>query len=476
MTECFFKYGPSTSYGAQAPCAEYETPPGSEEWQPLGTPAELGEGSAPVPVRSPVSLESGTTYHFQLYAANENNAPGEQVGGGDLTLATPGAQISEVSADQISSGAARINAWIDPKGEATSFHVQYTTQAAFEASGWSGASETAATAVAARRAPPPPTSRPPPAPRPSTNGSNLLTAFATASGEFAVGQAIEGTGLPAKTEIVAIDTVNHRLTLNKAATAGGTTVPLSAGSSVITNLTTTSGRLLSEQDGHRQAIAGAGIAPGTTIVSVIGTEAVLSKPATVAGKAVALTATGPQAVHRQLAGLPPTAPTTPASWPPTRSPSTRPRPAFATYPVATVLPDGRAYEKVTPSHKAGEAIPPPLAVGWGAAATNAARGKLPTLPAQAAPDGEAVLYAGQPFAAGLASGPNQYRSARGPSGWDWQSLSPPTTTGVWQAFSSDLSIGVLEQTEPPLSPEAPSREGKGFANLYRQAQGGALSR
>ena len=79
VTECFFKYGPSTSYGAQAPCAEYETPLGSEEWQPLGTPAELGEGSAPVPVRSPVSLESGTTYHFQLYAANEYNAPGEQV-------------------------------------------------------------------------------------------------------------------------------------------------------------------------------------------------------------------------------------------------------------------------------------------------------------------------------------------------------------------------------------------------------------
>ena len=341
---------------AQAPCAEYETPPGSEEWQPLGTPAELGEGSAPVPVRSPVSLESGTTYHLQLYAANENNAPGEQVGGGDLTLATPGAQISEVSADQISSGAARINAWIDPKGEATSFHVQYTTQAAFEASGWSGASETAATAVPSQSTA---TANLSAATGTATltTGSNLLTAFATASGEFAVGQAIEGTGLPAKTEIVAIDTVNHRLTLNKAATASGTTVPLSAGSSVITNLTTTSGRLLSEQDGHRQAIAGAGIAPGTTIVSVIGTEAVLSKPATAAGKAVALTATGPQAVHRQLTGLAPQSAYRYRVLAPNAEEAASPAEAFATYPLVGPLPDGRGWELVSPAEKTGEVIP-----------------------------------------------------------------------------------------------------------------------
>jgi hypothetical protein len=140
---------------------------------------------------------------------------------------------------------------------------------------------------------------------------------------------------------------------------------------------------------------------------------------------------------------------------------------FATYPTASGLPDNRAYEKVTPTEKAGEAIP--LDPGQNLGGSNT--GQLPginniPLPAQAAPDGSSVLYSGQPFASGLAAVPNQYLSGRGGSGWGWQSLSAPNYTGYWQAFSADLGRGVIYQFDPALSPQAPSREGHAFANLY----------
>ena len=147
---------------------------------------------------------------------------------------------------------------------------------------------------------------------------------------------------------------------------------------------------------------------------------------------------------------------------------------FATYPVATGLLDGRAYEKVSPSQKKGEVVAP-NGQDLGSSCENC----LPAQnglrqPQQVAPDGESILYEGQPFAEGLASRANQYVSRRGPSGWDWRSLSPPTQTGLWQEFSTDLSRGILEQSEPPLSPEAPTAEGRAFANLYLREEGGAF--
>ena len=244
---------------------------------------------------------------------------------------------------------------------------------------------------------------------------------------------------------------------------------------MITNLTTTSGRLLSEQDGHRQAIAGAGIAPGTTIVSVIGTEAVLSKPATVAGKAVALTATGPQAVHRQLTGLAPQSAYRYRVLAANAEEAASPAEAFATYPLVGPLPDGRGWELVSPAEKTGEVIPGNANTGLGGSCVECVPGEnVATMPMQSAPGGEAVLYEGQPFAAGLSSLPNSYLSARGGAGWDWQSLSPAKVLGAWQGFSADLARGVLFQEEPPLSPAAPTRGGHAFANLYLRQADGAL--
>ncbi|MGB7685692.1 MAG: hypothetical protein WBL45_07895, partial [Solirubrobacterales bacterium] len=138
------------------------------------------------------------------------------------------------------------------------------------------------------------------------------------------------------------------------------------------------------------------------------------------------------------------------------------------------LPDGRAYEMVSPPVKVGEVIPPePLGQLGGSCDDCLPGGNDLTMPMQSLADGSAVLYLGQPFTSGLASGPNEYLAPRSSSGWGIQSLSSPTTIGQFVGFSEDLSHGILAQANPPLSPEAPTRGGNAFPNLYLQ-EGGAF--
>jgi hypothetical protein len=150
------------------------------------------------------------------------------------------------------------------------------------------------------------------------------------------------------------------------------------------------------------------------------------------------------------------------------------------------LPDGRHYEMVSPPQKLGEVFPiePTHNLG-GRAGKSCLLGEcLPGVnatlaPMQSAPNGEAIVFQGQPFSPGLAAGPNEYLSRRSPGGWGTsQSLSPALASNGanqgFKAFSSDLSRGVLYQIEPALSPEAPVREGEAFANLYLTDSAGSL--
>jgi hypothetical protein len=143
--------------------------------------------------------------------------------------------------------------------------------------------------------------------------------------------------------------------------------------------------------------------------------------------------------------------------------------------VATsgTLPDERAYELVSPPRKAGEVFAPEPSSILGGSCRECLPGENnEMMPMQSAPDGGAVVFEGQPFAENLAAGPNEYLASRGPGGWASHSLSEPlfgTGSGQgYEGFSSDLSRGVLYQAEAALSPEAPSRGGKTFANLYRR--------
>jgi DNA-binding beta-propeller fold protein YncE len=147
--------------------------------------------------------------------------------------------------------------------------------------------------------------------------------------------------------------------------------------------------------------------------------------------------------------------------------------------VPPVLPDGRAYEMVTPPQKIGEPFPPEPTEYLGGSC-HEPDGCLPGViavlaPMQSAPDGEAVAYAGQPFSAGLASGTNEYLGKRTAGGWETKGLSSPLFESNelegFKALSTDLSRGVLYQIQPALTPEAPTREGKSFANLYYWQEG-----
>jgi hypothetical protein len=141
------------------------------------------------------------------------------------------------------------------------------------------------------------------------------------------------------------------------------------------------------------------------------------------------------------------------------------------------LPDGRAYEMVSPPQKKGEVIPPEPVGNLGKSCETPCLPGVNSqgMPMQSTPDGNSILYVGQPFAAGLASGSNEYLSKRESSGWSApEGLSLPAVTGYYVDFSADLNRSVLSQIEPALSPEAPSKGGESFANLYLRDGSGSL--
>jgi hypothetical protein len=327
LTECFFEWGETTAYGETTPCAD----PDAEE---------VGEGIAPVAVHADISgLKPGTTYHFQLAVANANNAPGETISGGDENFLTLGPSVREESVSQVTATGARISGEINPNGKATTFVVQYVTEAQFTETGFAGATEV-------------------PVP-PQQVGSG--TEFGKATQQL--------SDLKPQTA--------YRFRLLVANQDASTT-----------------------EDGGK----------------------------------------------------------------------------FTTFSLPTTdLPDGRRYEMVTPPQKTGEVIPPEPSNSLGGSCTECLpASNRPTLPMGAASDRESVLYEGQPFAGGLAAVPNEYISDRGPSGWGTESLSPPSITGQYEVFSSDLSRGVLRQASPALSPEAPIRGGEAFSNLYLRSEDGSF--
>lgn len=124
------------------------------------------------------------------------------------------------------------------------------------------------------------------------------------------------------------------------------------------------------------------------------------------------------------------------------------------------LPDERAFELVSPVEKDGGDV----FVNHG---TEGEPGAFVSayMPRQSASDGEAVVYEGTPFAAtGEASVNDEYISTRTASGWQTHDLSPGRTTGGtggFEAFSSDLSLGVFSEpaSEETLAPDVPSGQG-----------------
>ncbi len=117
-------------------------------------------------------------------------------------------------------------------------------------------------------------------------------------------------------------------------------------------------------------------------------------------------------------------------------------------------PDARAYELVTPLEYYGEEVSEP----------NAGKGYTSSLatdyPFQASANGEKVAYVASPTTGGNESAGydagNEYVAARSGEGeWTQTNIAGPSApSAVYEGFSSDLSVGFLDSTEP-LTANAP---------------------
>ena len=131
------------------------------------------------------------------------------------------------------------------------------------------------------------------------------------------------------------------------------------------------------------------------------------------------------------------------------------------------LPDGRVYELVSAANQEGDVYSPLAESNY-----DAGEGSTDTkLPFQTAPDGEAFVYVGDPSVGGVGNAGDglgeQYMATRKSSGgWTQVTLQPAgVVPAYYQAFSRNLSVGVLE-SEQPLSANAP----EGFAVLYTSSE------
>ena len=144
---------------------------------------------------------------------------------------------------------------------------------------------------------------------------------------------------------------------------------------------------------------------------------------------------------------------------------------FHTFPdEAFGLPDGRAYELVSPVQKhGGEVFPLEPRVSSCAIECKPGSSASARFPKQSAADGESIVYQGFPFSASEGAAVlNEYLSKRGGSGWQTTTLSPSLQADGddqgYKAFNAALTSGLTYQVNPPLSSAAP----EGFADLYAQ--------
>jgi len=126
------------------------------------------------------------------------------------------------------------------------------------------------------------------------------------------------------------------------------------------------------------------------------------------------------------------------------------------------LPDGRAYELVSPVDKqGGEVVPAYPLIGSCYECKPGTR--FVSAPMQSAPNGESIVYDGTPFSPTEgAVGENSYYAQRTATGWQTTFLSPKNLTEGnkqgYQGFSRDLTAGVLFRQE-----NSPSEY---YPNLY----------
>jgi hypothetical protein len=145
---------------------------------------------------------------------------------------------------------------------------------------------------------------------------------------------------------------------------------------------------------------------------------------------------------------------------------------FTTLPVGVLgLPDNRGYEMVSPMANQNGNVYVQDGFNFGV-------GIDTVMPFQASVDGSAVAYVGDSSSSGNGNvgngGGNQYLATRAPAGgWTAADITPPgSTSPFYEAFSNDLSIGILNSSDPtPLAPGAPT--GTGNVLYWRASSDGS---
>jgi hypothetical protein len=125
VEECFFEYGIEESSGSTVPCAE--------------SVGSIGSGNGPVAVHADVSgLVQLQAYRFRLVARNDlGTTNGEEES--FRTKGPPRVQAESVSGVTLTS--AKLEALVNPGGEAATYRFQYVSEADFKASGYTNATE-----------------------------------------------------------------------------------------------------------------------------------------------------------------------------------------------------------------------------------------------------------------------------------------------------------------------------------------------
>ena len=118
VSECYFEYGTTTSYGSSAPCSSLP-----------------GSGGNPVAVSTAVwSLTANTTYHFRIVATN----PSGTSSGSDQMFTTTSPELPTVvtkAASFLRPASAILNATVSPNGETVSnCHFEYGTTTSYGSS------------------------------------------------------------------------------------------------------------------------------------------------------------------------------------------------------------------------------------------------------------------------------------------------------------------------------------------------------
>jgi hypothetical protein len=112
VSECLFEYGPSEALGQSEACTQ--------------TPAEIGAGSTPVAVSAQLKgLSAGAVYHYRLVAGNAHG-PNR---GKTRVFGQP--QVEGVAAVKVEQTTVELQAQVDPEGVDSTYRFEYGTTSAY---------------------------------------------------------------------------------------------------------------------------------------------------------------------------------------------------------------------------------------------------------------------------------------------------------------------------------------------------------